>query len=257
LADPYVIVHRTMLHALRRGVGVREEHAGQVLAVLFPLADHYAKTQTDSDTLDDALRALQIVARRLPSSEYAVPTERLVAKMARKLDDYALMYYLERGPHQGLLELPEYAEALLDALKRPQIFTEPNSGDSRLREILDRVPPRLLTPHAAELLEAARANLIWNVYRALEYVEVLERLGLWAEAVELADEIAAAQPTTIDHARERTFAELVSASARLEAAIAEGRSVSEIENLLNLVADASEAHARAAEAAQAELPWPV
>jgi hypothetical protein len=257
LGDPYVIVHRTMLRALTRGVGVREEHVGAVLAVLLPLADHYAKTSTDSDTLDHALRALQIVARRLPNSGYAPAIERLVAKMARKLDDYALKHYLERGPHQRLLEVPEYAEALVDALKRPQIFTEPNSGDSSLHEILDQVPAAMLTPQVAELVEAARANLAWNVYRALEYVEVLGRLGLWAEGVDLAEEIIAAQAPTVDHAGERTYAELVGAWARLEAAIAEGKNQNEIESLLRTVAGASEAYAQAVEAAKAELPWPV
>jgi hypothetical protein len=257
LGDPYVIVHRTMLRALTRAVRVREEHAGQVLAILLPLADHYAKTQTDSNTLADALHSLQIVARRLQSSEYAVAIERLVAKMAPKLDDYALRHYLERGPYQGLIELPEYAEALVDALKRPQIFTEPNSGDSSLREILDRVPAPLLAPLAAELVDAARANFPWNVYRALEYVEVLERLGLWAEGVDLADEITAAQSPTVDHAQERTYAELVGAWARVEAAIAEGKESREIGNLVDAVAEASQAYAQAAEAAKAELPWPV
>jgi hypothetical protein len=255
LSDPYVIVHRTMLRALTRGVGVRDEHASDVLAVLLPLADHYAKTETDSDALDDALRGVQIVARRLPDPGYTLAIERLVAKMARRLDDYALEHYLERGPYQGLLDLPEYTEALVDALQRPQIFTEPNSGDARLREILDSVPPRL--PQASELVEAARANLDWNVYGALEYVEALQRLGLWAEAVDLADEIAAAQPTTIDHAQERTYAELVRALARVEAAIAEGRSASEIESLLDAAAAASEVYEQAANAAKAELPWPV
>jgi hypothetical protein len=95
------------------------------------------------------------------------------------------------------------------------------------------------------------------VYGALEYVEVLQRLGLWAEAVDLAEEIAAAQPPTVDHARERAYAELVGAWSRVEAAIAEGKRPSEVESLLDSAADASEVYAQAAEAAKAELPWPV
>jgi hypothetical protein len=254
LSDSYLIVHKTMLRALTRGVPVRDEHRVHVMTLLLQLADYYAKTGNDSDALDDALRGAQIMGHRERDPRTKFALNRFVARLARKLNSYDLKHFLERGS-RSLLEVPEYATALVDALQRPEIVHEPNSGDSRIREILYHVPPALLVPHAADLHAAAMAHLPRNPWSALEYVEVLQRLGLWAEAVKLADDVVAAIPTTIDHAPRRTYAERVRAWARVEAGIAAG--ANDVKQLLDQAVEATEAHEQARAAAKTELPWPV
>jgi hypothetical protein len=253
LSDPYVIVHKTMLRAITRGVPVRDEHVMSVVARLLHLAHHYATTGNDADALDNALRCLQILGSRDTDSQTRFALNRIVARFARKLDDYDLTQFLERGS-RTLLDVPEYVAALLDALQRPHIVHEPNSGDSRLREILYRISPALLLPHAAEIRAASQSNLPRNPWGALGYAEILQRLGLWDEAVQLADEIVATVPTTVDRAPERTYAERVCAWARVEAGIA-----ADAPNLKKLVDDAvaaTTAHEQARKNAKTESPWP-
>ena len=253
LTDPYVIVHKSTLRAITRGMPVRDEHVMSVVSLVIQLADYYAKTGNDAEALENALRCLQILGSRDPDPQTRFALNRLVARFALKLDDYQLTHYLERGSHM-LLDVPEYAAALLDALQRPHIVREPNTGDSRLRKILYRIPPALLAPHAAEIHAAARANLLRNVWSALEYVEILQRLALWEEAVQLAGEIVAAVPITVDRAPERTYAERIRAWARVEAGIA-----ADLPDLTKLVEDAvaaSSLHEQARKSAKTESPWP-
>jgi tetratricopeptide (TPR) repeat protein len=243
-----------MLGALTRGVPVRDEHRYQVTTVLIQLADYYAKTGNDSDTLDNALRALQIMAHHDSDPNVKLALNRIVARLAPKLDSYDLRHFVERGS-RSLQDVPEYAAALVEALQRPEIVHDPNSGDSRVREILFSVRPDLLAPHVEDLHAAAMAHLPRNPWSALEYVEVLQRLGLWDEAVKLADEVIAAVPTTIDHAPARTYAEHIRAWAQVEADIAVG--AKNVKQLLEDAVTATEAFDRARAAAKTELPWPI
>jgi hypothetical protein len=253
LTDSYVIVHKTTLHALTRGVPVRDEHFGPVVTALLGLADYYAKSESDSDALDDALRGIQILAHRQENATVEVALERIVARLARKLDAYDLKYFVERG-RRSLLEMPEYVAAVVDVLQRPEIVHEPNRGDSDLREILFHVPPALLVTHVADLRAAAMEHLPLRLQGAVEYVEVLQRIGLWDDAVKLADDVVAAIPTTIDNAPRRTYAERVRAWALVEAAIAAAET--DVSTLIQQAVDATTAHDGATEAAQTEMPWP-
>jgi hypothetical protein len=253
LFDQYVIVQKTIIRALTRGVPVRDEHRGHVVGGLLTLADYYAKTGDDSDTLDNALRALRIWGRYESDTNTTIAINRIAARFAKSLDAYDLQHFLEWGS-RDMLDLPEYAETLVDALQRPEIIHEPNSGDSRLREILYRVPAVLLIPHAAALHDAAMAHLPLNPWSALEYVEVLQRLRLWDEAVQLAEDVVAAVPATIDQAVKRTYAERVCAAARVEAAVALGLSTAD--QLLAESTEAAEAHEQAKVNAKTEFPWP-
>lgn len=252
LTDDYQIVQDVVVRALTRGVPVRAAQREQMMVLLASLADLYANKDDESDRLDNALRALQILTRQTEDPQQIFMVHRLAARLARKLDDYDLRHFLEYGSYQ-LLDLPEYVAALVDALQRPEIVQEPNSGDSRLREILYRVPPALLQPHAAELTAAAGANLPFSVHGALEYVEILQRLGLWHEAVQLADEIRDSIPLTVDHASERTYAEQVLAWARTEAAIA--TDPSEMQALIERAIEATAVHRQAAANAETSFPW--
>jgi hypothetical protein len=253
LSDPYMIVHKTITRALTRGVPVRDEHRGQVVGLLLNLADYYAKNGNDSDMLEDALRALRIWGRYDDDPSTTIVINRIAARMAKSLDAYDLQHFLEWGG-RDMLDLPEYADALVDALQRPEIIREPNSGDARVRELLYRVQAVLLVPHAGALHDAAMAHLPLNPWSALEYVEVLQRLRLWAEAVQLAEDVVAAVPETIDHAVKRTYAERVRAAARVEAAVALGSST--VEQLLAESAAAAEAHEEARANSKTEYPWP-
>ncbi len=222
-----------------------------VVHLLVSIADYYAKTD-DSDTLDDALRAIQMWGTDHDNPAATLAINRVVARFARKLDAHDLMWFLE-AKSAKMLGLPEYAEALVYALQRLDIVHEPNSGDSRI-EILSVVPAASLAPHAAGLYAAAMAHLPRNPWSALEYVEVFQRLLMWAEAVRLADDVVAATPTTVDHAVKRTYAEYVRSMARLEAAVAAGTTGTS--HLLQDSRTAARAYEQARANAKTNFPWP-
>jgi hypothetical protein len=152
----------------------------------------------------------------------------------------------------GMLRLPEYVTALLKALRDPRIVLEHYMDDEALRRLLHRVPPELLLPHVNELRAAALIDLPLRVGPAVSYVEVLQRLGLWTDAVKLAEEIVAMLPDTAEGAVVRTLAEDVFACARLEEAIAEG---TDPRAAFQSWAAAEAAHEQAMRDAAMELPW--
>ena len=121
-------------------------------------SDFYAKKGDDSDALEDALNALLIWGRDENDTNKTITINRLAARFAKSLDAYDLQHFLEWGS-RDMLDLLEYTEAMSRRCERQRIIHEPNSGDSRVRAILYRVPAVLLVPHAAALHNAAMAHL--------------------------------------------------------------------------------------------------
>lgn len=248
LTDPYVIVHRAAAHALAFGLPVREEYRRQVIAALIQLGVTYEQSGQDPRVIDDVVDGLLRLSASIP--EIATVVSRTAARLASQMLPGDRVRFLTRQA-RSMIALPEYVATLLEALRDPAIVLDHNMDDDTLRQTLHKVPARLLHPRVSELREAALVNLPYRVGPAVEYVEVLQRLGMWADAVGLAEELVGELPETTEGALVRTLAEDVLAAARVEQAIAEGEDpMDEIQSW----AHAESAHERAMREAATEAP---
>jgi hypothetical protein len=217
LLDPYVIVHRAVVRALRFGLPVAEAQRDQVLQGLLVLADHY-RTE-DSDLLEDILHTIWGLSRRFPDA-VAEHVRELCLQWAEHLDRYDKERFVEWHAEDGGA-LPSYVPRLIEVVADPARHSS-GRDDGPLRLLRD-LPAGRLRPHLEAVAEAARGYLPDDTWEAQRFVEIIQRCGEWDAAAQLAQEIVDSVPDDTEHAMQRDGLLCLDGLCRLQQAIAAGR----------------------------------
>lgn len=216
LLDPFVIVHREAVSALRR-IDLPERLERQARNALLMLIGAYAigNDRSSDDFLVDCIR--------LYAGSYATE-EQIRGRLGRWL--LAMLGKAGAGAvARGLYSLfrtlgtVEGFGALL--LRLVQDEDAMNSQGSRILQALGELPAETVFAEKAEIERVAVA-LAGKPELSAVFVEVLTRAGAWAEAVRVADAAHAGLRGTTRERPRKLAADLVRLAARYEQAIADG-----------------------------------
>lgn len=259
LTDPYVIVHRTMLGALR-SLGLPREVVGGLLPLLMNIADMY-RGQDEERTVEAALQDVLWAADRCDDA--AARRDAAVFVIAASLDlrPYPRERLLLDRRVSRLRQSSVWAAAALRTLADPRRPDRFNQRDDKLLKALLAEPRGLATIPLAQFRSIADLHLPDYTGAAAEPVELLQAAGRWRDAAELATAIADAVPESVEHRFAHHYLHAVAAAAAAEHAALARAPLPAIPEPLNGGENEPEAlvHARArfaARSALASLPAP-
>jgi hypothetical protein len=248
LEDSYVVVHRAAITAVRFGLPVEEEQLAQVLAVLIGWAETYK--EKDPKVLEEIVQVLWQLSSRFPEEHEASLRDQCL-RYAENLTNYDKKDLVERWAEQAR-RLPSFPARLIEVLADPE--RNINSREDRLFRELRDLPAKTIADACAEITEAARQHLPADTWEASRFIEVLQRAGLWGQALELAEEILATIPETMEKTQQRDGLVAQVEAARAEDAIANG----DFDAALAALRTAADTEKRRRIAADAQgMPWEV
>jgi hypothetical protein len=215
LTDPYVIVHKRALHALRsftlpEAFNARVQHAIENLVIA------YGKDGQDHDLILEGIELL--VGRHLSETDCVGRKGAYLVGLLTKLPKWSLTQHLrylarELGRAKGFVEL------LVSMLMDPEIH---DHATETILDALASLPNEVLFAHRAALATVP-AGPAWETRRRVHaLVELLSRAGAWTEAAQVADQAVAEIATTRRERPQRRLMELASAAAHHEGALAVG-----------------------------------
>lgn len=220
LTDPYKGPHRQAVELLRGGWPVPDPILAIVLRALVVLAGAYASD--DESVLEDVLIVLWRLIDRLPPDETAM-FQRFVLVTAEHLSIYDLERFVQWSAPGSCdsRNLGYLADRLLQVLSDEARIADPNRREDPLLRQLRDLPPGVLADRLELILTAATHHLP-HVMGALEYVEVLQRVGEYDAASKLAAQVLAYLPETAEAEVVRAGVAAVAAAAAVELACSRG-----------------------------------
>lgn len=217
LRDQYVVVHRAVIRALRRGLPVPDSQLPEVVGLVRAWAHTYVAQ--DGDLLDELLDVLWSLAARLPPAASRALREECL-QLAEHLSTYDKERFVEWRA-RGSEGSPWLAARLLEVARDRQRNRVGQRDDGVLR-LLRGLDGPLLAGLGNEVRAAARVHLPHDPWEAERFIEILQRGGLWSAAVELAQEIRDSIPDDEEHAVERHGAEALAELAAAEQLLTRG-----------------------------------
>jgi hypothetical protein len=223
LADPYKGPHRAAIDLIVEGWPVPDAVLYNVLGTLVVLGGLYASD--DARVLHEVLLAVWKLSQRLAVDEQAM-FQRFVLTTAEHLSIHDLERFVEWYAPRSCdpRNVGVLADRVLQVLTDSERISNPNRREDPLLRQLRNMSPEVLAPRTGAILDAARGQLPY-IKDALEYLEVLQRAGDYANASSLAAEVLAYLPETTEAEVVRAGVVAVSASADVELACLEGNLV--------------------------------
>lgn len=224
LTDPYVIVHRSAVHSLRRRSFPKDKR-GLIKAGLWNLILHYVKESEQEDFVVDCIDTFSFLC--LSSEERKGKFGQLLSAILLTLEGSALYKAVDRL-HRGFAEVPGFAKVALKAIQDDytrSISTDDcasailNTSRQELRRCVDELQVAL------ETLEPYRPE---NTHEALLYAASLTKAGGYAASGACFEKLLANIPLEARHNLWRLQTALVAVASDIEHAIESGRSLSEL-----------------------------
>ncbi len=242
LTDPYVIVHGSMIDALRLH-GLRTPAAMRltVANVVLRLALHY---QDDARMLDHYLDVAVALIGPVGTKEERT-LMRLCLHLAKSLHAYDKSHFLASVTWRIDDSLHEpFADLLLSYFEDPahiDRFNQP-TDDSELA-MLTGLPAPIVRDKADRMESIATAGLPDHPHDGYPFIAVLQGAEAWSDASDLAASIASGVPADAEHRTRRLFADVIGSTALLEASISRGApcDVSALDSLDSAIHEYTEA----------------
>jgi hypothetical protein len=256
LSDPYVIVHGAMARSLS-ALRLSEELARSLFQSLLAIA--IAHRDDDKQILEDALYALLWAARSDPRMQEAA-AEFAIALCASldPLDREHLLLCTELRKYRSTETWGSRAVDLLaDSARSGLSFSQ---RDDRLLKALLDDPAAVKGVPIEKFIEVANVSAPRSMAQAAEMIELLQASGRWRDATQLANELAAPIPQTLEYRNRRDWFNIIQRAAAAENALAASQIADGTVDVSSEVSDSEPmliAHLRAramARAALRELP---
>lgn len=215
LSDPYIYVHRCAVRALRH-MRLPATFDARIRKSLWTLLVVHEK---DPDRQDIVLDCIKLLAGRyLTAKERSRSGGAFLVKLLSKMPSWQVSrdidLFVRRLAHaRGLVKF------LVAHLLDPKT-TE--YGENKVLEALANLPAEVIYAHRSRLAAIPVASDRGARFRVLHVIEILTRVGAWAEAEQLAAAAVASIPDTVREASQRLMFELVHAAAAFEHAVAKG-----------------------------------
>ncbi len=212
LADPYVIVHRRMLDLLPRlGLPAR------LAPALIQIAGSWMVTYKGSepDVVDDAIWAIRFLASQLENETQATEWYGVALAFVGYCDPHDRERLLTAWWPDQLRTSNAWVTAALETAASADLVDYYNQRrEPLLAALMDRPDLMVNVPldHIKPLSEIHGSHFVW---RALEPVELLQSAGRWADALTVARDVEARQPSGSEGEPGRQLARAVVAHAEL------------------------------------------
>ena len=234
LTDPYVIVHRSAVHSLRRR-SFPEEKRGQIRSGLWSLIVCYAKGDKQEDFVVDCIDAFFFLC--LSSEERKGTFGQLLSDILLTLEGSALYRAVDRL-HHGFAKVPGFAKVALKAIQDD--YTRSISTDDCASAIL-RAPRQELQKCLDEIQMAFKGLKPYrpeSFVEALLYAAALTKAGGHAASGACFKELLANIPVEDRNELWRLETALVAVASDIENSIEGGEAFSElIEHWRSILSD--------------------
>jgi hypothetical protein len=215
LLDPFVVVHRAAVHAIRR-LQLPEELQGGASQALLYLVKYYAQKSKEDKFLVDCVRELAYGLRRIGKAEGKVG-QYLVRVLLGVEPSYLRSEIRSIGHALGRTE--GFVDLVLKLI--PEVDGQNHRHETELSLLAELSDATILSRKAAfeKLGIDVAPDRPWL---AAHIIEELARVGAWSEARRVAEAGANLEPTAYNESR-RIYMTFMKITAAFEEAIAEGR----------------------------------
>lgn len=224
LTDPYVIVHRSAVHSLRRRSSPKEKRSF-IKHRLWNLIVYYSQENKQEDFVVDCIDAFVFLC--LSSEERKGKLGQQLSGILLSLEGSALYRAVDRL-HYGFKDVPGFAKVALKSIQDD--YTRSISTDDCATAIL-RAPQNELQNCIDDIkkaFEALRPFRPEGFVEALLYAAALTKAGNHAAASTCFKELMASIPVEDRNEQWRLEAALVAAASEIEHAIGGGEAFSEL-----------------------------
>jgi len=215
LSDPYVIVHRAAVKALRE-VEIPGQFIDEAITRLVQLVNAYSASRRNDALLSDCIKVFMRICKRANLLNQKI-FERLISVIYRMRSREATE--LVRYYRRNLKDVPGYADLLVKLLK------DPDTNDYHLSEIVEvlaTVPQKEIFRLSEEIKIAERLCAQRRVRLTMSILEILSIARAWKATAEVAKEaVSRLKDTQWDRPRKLRATSWQLAS-ELELAAAEG-----------------------------------
>ncbi|PZS09136.1 MAG: hypothetical protein DLM64_11120 [Solirubrobacterales bacterium] len=220
LQDPYVAVHKRMLHHLPR-LSLPAELAPKLLPIVCGWVVTYAD-KPDPDILDLAVWALRSLAQDLDDPAQVTQWFSVALAYVGKCGPYDSQRLLTAWWPDKLRAHPAWTTAALATAATPELADYYNQRhEPLLRELMDQ-PHLLAGVPLAEIEPLSSVHGAAHTWRALEPVELLQSAGRWGDAAVVARRVEGSQPPGEEGGPGRRLAGAIARGAELAQALAQG-----------------------------------
>jgi len=234
LTDPYVIVHRSTVHSLRRRSFPKEKRR-LIKQGLWNLIIYYSQENKQEDFIVDCIDAFAFLC--LSPEEREGKVGQLLSGILLSLEGRALYHAVDRL-HYGFEDVPGFAKVALKSIQDD--YTRSISIDDCASAIL-RAPHNELQNSVDDIkkaFEALRPFRPDGFFEALLYAAALTKAGNHAVASTCFRELMASIPVEDRYEQWRLEAALVAAASEIELAIGGGEAFVElVEKWSSLLSD--------------------
>ena len=224
LTDPYVIVHRSAVHSLRRR-SFPEGKRSLIKHRLWSLIFYYSQESKQEDFVVDCIDALAFLC--LSPEERKGKLGMLLSGILLSLEGSALYHTVDRL-HYSFMDVPGFAKVALKSIR--DNYTRSISIDDCVTTIL-RAPQGELQNCVDDIkiaFDALRPFRPEGFVEALLYAAALTKAGNYAAASTCFRELMTSIPVEDRNEQWRLEAALVAVASEIEHAIGDGEEVAEL-----------------------------
>jgi len=213
LYDPYVVVHKAAIHALRQFALPQELMRNATRAVLTVIRA-YENNQNEARFLIEAISWLAAELKRSDNADKNVA--RYLVSVLCKIEPETLRYEI-RWCARSL----SGTYGFVDVVMRILPFVGSRDHDDEI-DLLERIPREEVLRRKSELCAIAVQLATDQMWITARIVETLTRASAWRDARQLLEDAIAAVPDTVQMRMRRMMLQSLLISARLEESIADG-----------------------------------
>ncbi|MDO3402668.1 hypothetical protein QWI29_21705 [Mycolicibacterium neoaurum] len=212
LADPYVVVHQTMLRRIAR-LGLPRD----VVPRLLDITSRWVTPKIDRpDELDDVVSAMVYLARRLDDEDQTEQWLRVALGLVPKLSPFDRERVLTDSWPETLCESELWTAAAVGALAEPELADRGwPRRDPLMMELLERPGPMVDVPLSA-FIAISNLYLPGLAWRALELSELLQAVGRHNDCVSLAHYVQQHLPAGAEGAPDTQLSDVIATVAQLD-----------------------------------------
>ena len=234
LADPYVIVHQSAVHALRRR-SFPEEKRSLLEQQLWKLIDCYSQESKQEDFVVDCIAVFAYLC--LSPEERTGKLGQLLSVILLSLEGSALYHAVDRL-HYGFKEVPGFAKVALKSIQDD--YTRYISIDDCISAILEAPHSELLNcaDDIKKALSALKPFRPESFIEALLYAAALTKAGKYKDASAHFKELKASIPVEDRYKQWRLAVAMVGTAAEIEHKIENKEALDELtEKWTSLLSD--------------------
>jgi hypothetical protein len=213
LYDPYVVVHKAAIHALRQ-FALPQELMRNATRAVFTVIRTYEKNQKEARFLIEAISWLAAELKRSDNADNNIA--RYLVSVLCKIEPETLRYEI-RWCARSLSD----TYGFIDVVMRILPFVDCREHDDEI-DLLDRIPPDEVLRRKSELCTMGVQLATDQMWITARIVEALTRAAAWRDARQLLEDAIAAIPDTVEMRMRRMVLQSLLISARLEESLADG-----------------------------------